>query len=174
MYIEGNSNSARCFGIVQLFGGFFQFYVPLSNSYTGRDFAALGILDVTTFQEKFQEIERLQLPESPRFMSLADVEYAYSEWGTNFNAQVQAAFGRNELIFGVTPRQSCVLDPLSISSKMNRTIAYLNVRSLHKPNSLSREIATSWRSSIMQTSPWSPLLIFSQSCAGSAGLMEEC
>ena len=91
---------------MQLFGGFFQFYVPLSNSYTGRDFAALGILDVTTFQEKFQEIERLQLPESPRFMSLADVEYAYSEWGTNFNAQVQAAFGRNELIFGVTPQQS--------------------------------------------------------------------
>jgi hypothetical protein len=106
VYIEGDSHSAKCFGVVQLFGGAFQFYVPLSSAYTGRDFAALGVLDVTTFQEQFQEIERLQLPESPRFMSLADVEHAHSEWGTNFNAQVQAAFGRNELIFGVTPQQS--------------------------------------------------------------------
>ena len=43
--------------------------------------------------------------------------------------------------------------PLSISSKMNRTIAYLNARSLHKPSSLSQEIAISWRSSTMQISP---------------------
>ncbi len=106
VYIEGDSHSAKCFGVVQLFGGAFQFYVPLSSSYTGRDFAALGVLDVTTFQEQFQEIERLQLPESPRFTSLTEVEHAHSEWGTNFNAQVQAAFGRNELLIGISPKQS--------------------------------------------------------------------
>lgn len=106
VYIEGDSRLAKCFGIVQLFGGAFQFYVPLSSSYTGRDFAALGVLDVTTFQEQFQEIERLQLPEAPRFMSQTDVEHAHSEWGTNFNAQVLAAFGKNELLIGVSPQQS--------------------------------------------------------------------
>ncbi len=106
VYIEGDSRLAKCFGIVQLFGGAFQLYVPLNSSYTGRDFAALGVLDVITFQEKFQEIERLQLSESPRFMGLADVEHAHAEWGTNFNAQVLAAFGKNELLIGVSPKQS--------------------------------------------------------------------
>lgn len=106
VYIEGDSRLTKCFGIVQLFGGAFQFFVPLSSSYTGRDFAALGVLDVKTFQEQFQEIERLQLPEPPRFMGLADVEHAHAEWGTNFNAQVLAAFGKNELLVGVSPKQS--------------------------------------------------------------------
>jgi len=78
----------------------------LSSSYTGRDFAALGVLDVTTFQEQFREVERLQLPEAPRFISLNDLERSHSEWGTNFNAQVQAAFGKNDIIIGTSPKQS--------------------------------------------------------------------
>ena len=106
VYIEGDSRLAKCYGVVQLFGGAFQLYAPLSSSYTGRDFAALGLLDVTTFQEQFREIERLHLPEAPQFMSLPDVERAHSEWGTNFNAQVQAAFGKNEILFEISPKQS--------------------------------------------------------------------
>jgi hypothetical protein len=106
VYIEGDSRLAKCFGVVQLFGGAFQLYAPLSRSYTGRDFAALGVLDVTTFQEQFREVERLQLLEAPRFISLNDLERSHSEWGTNFNAQVQAAFGKNDIIIGISPKQS--------------------------------------------------------------------
>jgi hypothetical protein len=106
VYIEGDSRSAKCFGVVQLFGGAFQLYAPLSTSYTGRDFAALGVLDVTTFQEQFREVERLQLSEAPQFISLDDLARAHSEWGTNFNVQIQAAFGKNDIIIGTSPKQS--------------------------------------------------------------------
>ena len=106
VYIEGNSQAAKCFGVVQLFGGAFQLYVPLSTSYAGRDFAALGVLDVTTFQEQFAEVEALHLIEAPRFISQDTLERAHSEWGTNFNAQVQAAFGKNGMLMGVSSKQS--------------------------------------------------------------------
>lgn len=105
-YIEGDSSSAKCFGFVQLFGGAFQLYAPLSSYYTGRDFAALGILDVTTFQEQFREVERLHLPEAPQFGSQNDIEHYFSEWGASINAQVQAAFGQNAIIFGTSQKQS--------------------------------------------------------------------
>jgi len=106
VYLEGDSRSARCFGVVQLFGGAFQFYVPLSNSYVGRDFAALGVLDVTTFKEEFEEVERLRLPESPQFVSPSDVERSLSGWGEGLNAQIHAAFGKNAILFGASPKQS--------------------------------------------------------------------
>ncbi len=105
-YIEGDSSSAKCFGFVQLFGEAFQLYAPLSSYYTGRDFAALGILDVTTFQEQFREVERLHLPEAPQFGSQNDIEHYFSEWGASINAQVQAAFGQNVIIFGTSQKQS--------------------------------------------------------------------
>ena len=106
VYIEGNSRSAKCFGVVQLFGGAFQLYVPLSSSYTDRDFAALGVLDVTTFQEQFREVETLQLVEAPQFSSQNDLERSHSEWGKYFNAQIQAAFGENGMIIEVSSKQS--------------------------------------------------------------------
>ncbi|SRR5713226_1695082 len=106
VYIEGESRSAKCFGVVQLFGGGFQLYVPLSNSYADRDFAALGVLDVTTFQERIQEVDRLQLAEPPQFISQNDLEHALSEWGKDFNAQIQAAFGKTGVLFGVSPKQT--------------------------------------------------------------------
>ena len=106
VYVEGDSCSAKCFGVVQLFGGTFQFYVPLSSSYTGRSFAALGVLDVITFREQFQEVERLQVPEAPQFIGQDDMMRSLTEWGTNLNAQVQAAFGQNAILFGTSPKQS--------------------------------------------------------------------
>jgi hypothetical protein len=106
VYVEGDSRTAKCFGIVQLFGGGFQLYVPLSNSYAGRDFAALGVLDVTTFQERVQEVERLRLPEPPQFISKIDFERSLSQWGKDFNAQILAAFGNNAILFETSPKQS--------------------------------------------------------------------
>jgi hypothetical protein len=106
VYIEGDSRSGKCFGVVQLFGGAFQFYVPLNNSYSGRDFAALGILDVKTFREQFLEVESLQLPEPSRFISQSDLERSHAEWGSALNAQVQVAFGNNAILFEASTKQS--------------------------------------------------------------------
>jgi hypothetical protein len=106
IYIEGDSASARAFGVVQFFGGAFQFYVPLSNSYTGRSFAAIGIFDITTHREQFREVERLQMPEAPQFGNTGKLEEFYSEWEVGFNAQIKAAFGENGIIFGMSPKQS--------------------------------------------------------------------
>jgi hypothetical protein len=106
VYIEGDSSLAKCFGVVQLFGSALQFYVPLSRSYTGRDFAAVGMLDVTTFQQQFQEVEPLRLPEAPAFISPVDYERFLVEWGTALNEQVKAAFGQNALLFDTVPTSS--------------------------------------------------------------------
>jgi hypothetical protein len=106
VYIEGDSCSAKCFGVVQLFGGALQFYVLLSSSYTGRNCGALGMLDVTTFQEQFQEIAPLRLPEAPECISQDDLERFLAGWGTELNAQVKAAFGMNTLLFETLPKAS--------------------------------------------------------------------
>ena len=106
VYLEGNSAEARCFGIVQFFGGAFQFYVPLSSSYLGRDFGSLGILDIKTFHQQFSEIEPLRLPEAPRFVGQGDVERFFAEWGPGFNAQVQAAFDQGSTLFFASPQQN--------------------------------------------------------------------
>jgi hypothetical protein len=106
VYVEGNAGSATCFGVVQLFGGAFQLYVLLSRSYTGRDFGALGMLDVTTFQEQFQAIAPLRLPEAPEFINHDDLERFLAAWGTELNTQVQAAFGTNTLRFETLPKAS--------------------------------------------------------------------
>src|SRR5262249_15255668 len=83
IYIEGNSVKANCFGIVQIFGGIFQFYVLLSDSYVGRDFGAIGILDISTFREKFEEIGSLKLEEAPASVKLDDMMQTYAEWDTS-------------------------------------------------------------------------------------------
>ena len=64
------------------------------------------MLDVTTFQEQFQEIEPLRLPEAPEFISQYDLERFLAAWGTELNAQVKAAFGTNTLLFETLPKAS--------------------------------------------------------------------
>ncbi len=90
----------------QLFGGAFQFCVPLSDDYGGRKIAALAFLDVVTFREEFREISSLELPEAPRYVSQLEVETYFKSWGDYLNAQVHAAFGKNVLLLNASSKQS--------------------------------------------------------------------
>ena len=106
VYVEGNARDAKCFGVVQLFGGAFRFYIPLTRSYTGRDFAVLGLLDIRTFQEDFREIAPLNLTEAPQIADLNEMERSFTEWKTTLNTQVHAAFGQDAGLFHLSPAQT--------------------------------------------------------------------
>jgi|SRR5579859_998625 len=106
IYVEGDATTGRCFGVVQLFGGVFQFYVPLSGEYSGKDVGILGTLDIVTFCQDFREVTRLHLAEAPQFVSGDEAIRSLDEVGEHFNAQVKAAFGKNAILLGASEKQS--------------------------------------------------------------------
>ena len=76
--------------------------------------------------------------------------------GNAEEAYLEAIRGTFELFTSVailTETARVHQSPTSTSSMTNRTIASSSAPSPHKPSSSSQEIAISWRSSTMQTSP---------------------
>jgi hypothetical protein len=105
VYVEGDPATAKCFGVVQFFGGAFQLYLPLSNLYQGRSFGCLGVLDIKTFEQRFDEISPLRLAEAPIETTPADLDRFLTDWAYRFNTQVQAAFGEPSILFSAAPKQ---------------------------------------------------------------------
>jgi HNH endonuclease len=105
VYIEGDPVNARCFGVVQFFGGAIQLYVPLCSSYRGRTFGCLGVLDINTFEQQFDEIDPLRLPEAPIEGLLDDWARCWAGLGSRLNTQVQECYGDNVILFGAAPKQ---------------------------------------------------------------------
>lgn len=106
VYIEGDSACAKCFGVVQFFGCAFSLYVPLNNSYAGPDFAALGTLNIKSFDQEFRLIQPLKIPEAPQFVGLEVLERSLAQWAADFNAGVKSAFGENGLLVELMPKQT--------------------------------------------------------------------
>lgn len=105
VYLEADPAVHKCFGVVQFFGGAFQMYVPLSDEYSGPEFAALGTLDVVSRKEEFGQIMPLRIPEPPQFIRQEQLVQSMAAWGQKFNEQVTAAFGQNAILFGLSPKQ---------------------------------------------------------------------
>lgn len=106
VYIECSSESGRCFGVVQFFGGVFQFYVPLVDKYIGRDLAMLGTLDIRKFHQSFRKIKSLKLPEAPQFINSLQFSESAINLTERFNAQVMEAYGKNTILLNASPTQS--------------------------------------------------------------------
>jgi hypothetical protein len=60
IYVEGDAIAKLCYGVVQFYGTF-QIYCILNENYDGPDFAYIGTHDVINQEEKFKQIEPLQL-----------------------------------------------------------------------------------------------------------------
>ncbi|OOQ57359.1 HNH endonuclease [Mucilaginibacter pedocola] len=60
IYVEGDKQLRVCYSLVQLYG-VFQMCCLLNKNYDGENFAAIGVHDIVTHEETFQEISPLQL-----------------------------------------------------------------------------------------------------------------
>lgn len=92
IYIEANSETSNCYGVVQFFGGALQFYIPLNTNYVGADFSAIGILNIITLEETFNIIEPLRLQAPPQFINGIAKEQLEAETNAHLNEQIKAAF----------------------------------------------------------------------------------
>lgn len=106
VYLEGDPRAHKCLGVVQLFGGALQMYVPLSDEYSGPEFSALGTLDIVSWKEEFRRVTRLRIPEPPQFVPQVQVAKAFANWGPQFNERISAAFGQNAILLGTAAKQS--------------------------------------------------------------------
>jgi len=104
VYLEGDPERGRVFGVVQLFGGAIQLYVPLMSACEGAAFACVGVLDTVSWEESFRSLEPLKLPEAEEFITPAALAANIAGWGPFFNEQVRQALGRNDIHFRTTDK----------------------------------------------------------------------
>ncbi len=94
IYVEGDPNTSRLYGMVQFFGGAVRFYVDYGPAYGGPAFAALGSLDIKTFAEELRLVTPLSAPEAPVAISEVDDRDYWARWEEVFSAQITKAYGR--------------------------------------------------------------------------------
>ena len=110
IYVEGNNDRGKLFGVVQFFGAV-QFYTELNNEYKGTAAGYLGVLDVNSDNEMFKEIAPLELVESPRFISLVESAQSGKALISKLNDQVYQAFGHNNFIMRCANDYSVIFSP---------------------------------------------------------------
>ena len=104
IYVEGNHQKRRSYGVVRFFNTL-QLYCLLSNHYSGGNFAALGVLDLSTKKESFSEITPLELHEAPPTVTLKERDVAIRRWAGRLTSQIALVLGPN--------RGSVRMDPVS-------------------------------------------------------------
>lgn len=105
VYIEGDSQAKRSYGVVQLYGAI-QLYVVLNREYTGQSFSKMGFLDTRSGKEKFRDVAPLNLPEAPQQISVEEYRNGITSWLDKVNSQVRTVFGCNVLVVRQTDWQS--------------------------------------------------------------------
>lgn len=94
VYVEGNHQTQRSYGVVRFFNTF-QLYCLLSNHYSAASFASLGILDISTKKEKFDEIAPLELDEAPPTVLAEERNEGIRRWAERMTSQITTVLGPN-------------------------------------------------------------------------------
>lgn len=106
IYVRGDPATRKCYGVVQFFGCFASFYVPLNNAYVGPDLALLGTLDITNHRESFDKVPALSEPSAPVLISNEQTVNFFDNWGAFINEEVKRAFGKNGVVFNAASKQA--------------------------------------------------------------------
>ncbi len=116
VFVEGNSETRRCYAVVQFYGTI-QLYVILNaNGFHGSDFAILATLDPASgYKENFRHVDLFKLPEAPLQVSPAEYEAGLRSWQEKFNKQAESVFGAGALTLTVERRPQTEA-PSSVSS----------------------------------------------------------
>lgn len=110
IYVEGNEDSRKLFGIIQFFG-VMQFYVKLNDEYKGKAFGYLGVLDIHSDSEMFKKIVPLELGESPSCIFLVESAQLGKTLISKLNDQVYQALGHNDFIMHCANDYSIIFSP---------------------------------------------------------------
>jgi hypothetical protein len=94
VYVEGNRGTSSCYGIVQLYG-LIQIYVVLNDgSYSGPDFAGVGLLSpLQQYCETFKSVRPMELPRPSGYYF---AEACARVWGAKFNSEVKNVSGEDK------------------------------------------------------------------------------
>jgi len=99
------AEGATCYGVVQLFGSI-QFYLPLSESYSGPSLALLLVFDPLHSCETLTEPSPLHLPPSPEEITEETYERGIAWMRERLNAQIEEALGKDVGSFSMTPHRT--------------------------------------------------------------------
>lgn len=97
VFVKGNSNTHRCYGVVQLYGCFQLQLILNEQSYHGPDFACVGKLDpVAGYQEYFGMTDLFGIPEAPVHVPQHTFLAAMRQWQEKFTSECKTAFGEQD------------------------------------------------------------------------------
>jgi hypothetical protein len=93
VYVEGTSRTRSCYGVVQLYG-LIQIYVVLNDgSYSGNDFAGVGLLSpIQQYCETFKSVPPMELPRPSGYYF---AEECARVWGAKFNTELKNVSGED-------------------------------------------------------------------------------
>jgi hypothetical protein len=118
VYVEGSRRTSYCYGIVQLYG-LIQMYVVLNDgSYSGSDFAGVGLLSpLQQYSETFKSASPMELPRPSEYHF---AEACASVWGAKFNRELKNVSGE-DTSFRVESRRSVPSNWVATSGTAQRT-----------------------------------------------------
>lgn len=118
VYVEGNSATRICYGVVQFYG-LLQLYVILNDgAYLDTDFAVVGQLSPTRgYIEEFKSVSPKRLPRPP-----AAKIYNVRNWQEKFNQECRRAFGEKAATLRIQEPNHRIRLPFLPSSTTQLTV----------------------------------------------------
>lgn len=104
VYVEGNSKSGKCYGVVQIFG-FFQMYVVISDEYDGEEFAFIGMHNSVTHDENFQRFQSIGIEMPPTSLPHDFIVTGCKSMFEKLNKLMDESFGKCIVFFDLSAMQ---------------------------------------------------------------------